>query len=197
MTSFINFISSGVITTSLFIAIDSFGIRASLSQDSEYRLPPVTPVTCKLPQRKEIYNAGRSFYLGEMTVPTHGERYWRQSDRWSDLYAPWISRCWELCDRARPIPPEGYGWLYSGRYGRTEGAMGCIDKWIKLIRKDGDRVNFEIAQTNRMGLSSQAPSKYRGTEIIKCTTRELWSEKRGWVPIRPYTIYDDGIDRFC
>ena len=66
---------TGAIATGILMSNQTFGSEAAWSQQAEYRFPPATPVTCKVPQRGEIFKSARSFYIPEGRE-VYDDYYW-------------------------------------------------------------------------------------------------------------------------
>lgn len=105
-------------------------------QDS-FRFPLNTPVTCSPPERLKIFRRHSSFFEADEARKYSPEVLTAGNNSSSS----WWNKCLELCPQLKPISP-GYGWIYDGQYDGMSGAGNCKDTWIKLDRKDGERVTF-------------------------------------------------------
>ena len=88
----------------------------------------------------------------------------------------WNNRCKMACYLMSRINP-GPEWYYSGQYGRDS---ACSDAWVKLVRKQGDRVFVQYADTDHRSESNPAPDpRFALTTGIKCSTQDFWTDKNG------------------
>ena len=193
-------LTTGVITTWMLVTIQSSVASEPLGKEGDYRFPPATPVTCKQPERGKIYRTAKTSYTGEKWDHSSFEpEHVKKSNRFHAAWKAWELGCYRVCPQLKPMKPEptGLGWRYSGQYGELP---SCHDRWLLLTRKDGDRVTFEYFSTDRrQGRWNRKwePEIYGRNHIIKCSTRDRWSDKMGWVSIKPYTIIDDAVSKFC
>ena len=72
----------------------------------------------------------------------------------------------------------------------------CRDSWLKLTRKDGDRVAFKGTRTHRLRKPPES-SLFVFDFIVRCSTRDYRDEDIGWKSIKPYTIIDEAVESFC
>ena len=171
--------------------------QAVQAEQTEFRFPPNTPVTCAQPERGKIFSQLQSFYRAKERSRQNTSREARYS--YMGTWNSWYEKCVTLCPKLKPISP-GYGWIYAGQYGSTIGARGCYDKWIKLDRKDGDRVTFSPDSTSRIEGPNQKydySSEWNRSYTVRCSTKDFWDKDLGWAPIKPWTVIDEAARRFC
>lgn len=194
MTSCKNVVVKAVAVTGILLYSQLLGSKTAFGQEAEYTFPPATPVTCRTPQSQNIYKSAESFYMKGRgkDIDEYMQRLTHLNSRWR----AWAKGCGKLCKHEEPLPPQGGGWLYLGQYSGSQ----CGDTWVKIINKDKNRIGFYIKTTSRWG--DPDPEIAHRLKIIKCDTRSYWGEflagdKKGWNPIKPFTAFDDVVNKFC
>ena len=171
-----------------------------VAQEKVFRMPPATPVTCSKPESTKISEAAR-VHFGATTenISRNWNRWNEGSKKMREFTSPWYEQCWRVCKGMNPIRPVGYDWRYSGQYGRKTAYASCSHDWIRLLRKDGDRISVVFTGTNALDKSTRNNGiKYpRDSVVISCSRRDWYDDSRGWSPIKPYTKLDDAIQKFC
>ena len=182
----------GAIAAGSLFALQPLGLTPVFGQQAEFDYPTPTPATCQWPGKQKVKDASLDFYHGSNRGNYPTPEYRKTSARWFAGWDKYWYECKKICRQLRPIEPVGYGWQNMGIFGDE-----CEDSWLKLTRKDGDRVSFKTTRTHRQRKPPKS-SKYSVFDwTVRCSTRDYWDEDIGWKPIKPYTIIDEAVQSFC
>lgn len=163
------------------------------AQINDYQLPPANVSTCVNLRR---YRNEADQYYGVKASWNDYNRMVKQQKKLDAVFEPWIKKCLKLCRSISPRKPAGNSWQLSPYSG---GKNGCGHRWVRLDRRHGDRIYVSYTNTEQLDPeSSQWITKYGPTEyIIKCSTRDVYRARSGWVPIRPSWAPDGAVLLFC
>ena len=179
----------GAIAAGSLFAMGPIGSTPVLAQQGDFAYPAPDTDSCQFPGKKLVKEASLYFYHGSNRGNYSSPGYFRKAKKWDASWKKFNRECEKICYMLNPVVPDGYGWLRAGMYGN------CLDLWIKLIRKDGDRVSVDLARTYRHIEPGRNQKEWSRT--VRCSTRDYWDDDIGWKPVKPYTVIDDVVDRFC